>query len=93
MTDVVTLGERKGTAKCEQRMLLSAFPKKMSLSGKECGKIVKIYYMNGQKAAQTLHVYRRNHGLRRGSCSVNAVRNLIHKFENTRCICDQPQSG
>ena len=43
MTDVVSLGERKGTAKCEPRM---------PLSGKEREEIVKIYCLNGQNAAQ-----------------------------------------
>ena len=54
MTDVVTLDERKGTAKREPCMLLSVIPKEMPLSGKELGEIVKIYYMNGQNATQTL---------------------------------------
>ena len=43
MTEVVTLGERKGTVKCVPHMLLSAIPKKMPLSGKERGKIIKTY--------------------------------------------------
>ena len=63
MTDVVTIGERKGTAKLEPRMLLSAISKKMSLSGNERGEIIKIYSLNGQNAVQTLRVYRKNHGL------------------------------
>ena len=87
------LDERKGTAKCEPRMLLSAFPKKMPLSGKECGKTVKIYYLNGQNVAQTLRVYRRNHRLRQGPCTVKAVRDLIHKFEEIGYTCDRPRSG
>ena len=93
MTDIVTQGERKGIAKCEPRVLLSAIPKKMPLSGKECKEIVKIYYLNGQNATQTLYVFSRNHGLRRGPCTVKAVRDLIHKFEETGCTCDRPQSG
>ena len=93
MTDVVTLGERKGTAKCEPRMLLSVIPKKMTLSGKECGEIIKICYLNEQNAAQTLCVYRRNHGLLRGSYTVKAVLDLIHKFEETGFTCDRPWSG
>ena len=48
---------------------------------------------DGQNAAQTLRVCRRNHGLRRGPRTVKAVRDLIHKFEETRCTCDRPQSG
>ena len=74
-------------------MLLSAIPKKMQLSGKERGDIVKIYYLNGQNASQTLRDYGRNHGLMRCSCTVNAVLHLIHKFEETGCTCDRPQSG
>ena len=73
MTDVVTLDERKSMEKCELRMLLSAIPKKMTLSGKERWKIVKIYYLNGQNTAHTLRVYRRNYGLWRGPCTEKAV--------------------
>ena len=89
------LGERKGTVKCEPRMLLSVTPKKIPLSGKEHGEFVKIYYMNGQNAAQTLRMYRRNHGLRRDPCTVKAVRerDLIHKFEEIGCTCDRIRSG
>ena len=61
MTRVVGQDERKSTAQCEPRVLLSAILKKMPLSGKECGEIVKIYYLNGQNAAQTLRAYHRNH--------------------------------
>ena len=93
MTDVVTLDERKGTATCEPRMLFSAIPKKMPLSGKESGEIVKIYCLNGQNAALTLRVYRRNHRLRRGLYTVKAEPDLIHKFEETGCTCDLPRSG
>ena len=89
MTNVITLGERKGTAKCEPRMLFSAFPKKMPLSGKEREEIVKIYYLNGQNVAQTLRVFHSNQGLQRGSCTVKAVLDLIPKFEET----DRPRSG
>ena len=92
MTDIVMLGERKGITKCELRMLISAILKKMPLSGKECKEIEKIYYLYGQNAAQTLRVYRSNHGLRRGPCTVKAVRDLIHKFEETCCTCDRPRS-
>ena len=88
MTAIVPLGEKKCTAKCEPRVLLFAIPKKMPLSGKERGEIVKIYYLNGQNAAQTLRVYRRNHGLRQGHCTVKTVRDLIPKFEETGCTCD-----
>ena len=92
MTDVFTLVERKSTTKCEPRMLFSAISKNMPLSGKERGKIVKIYYLNGQNAVQTLRIYRRNHELRRGLCTVKAVRDLMHKFEETGCTCDRPRS-
>ena len=51
MTDVVTLGERKDTAKCDPCMLLSAIQKKMQLSGEEGGENVKIYYLNGENAS------------------------------------------
>ena len=91
MTDVFTVGERKATAKCNQRILLSAIPKKMSLSGRERGEIVKIYCMNGQNAAQTLRVYRKNHGFQRGPCTVKVVR--THEYEETGCTCDRLRSG
>ena len=89
MTDIVTPGERKVTAKFKPRMLLSAIPKKIPFSGKERGEIAKIYYLNGQNAAQTLRVYHRNHELQRGPCTVKAVRDLIHKFEETGCTFDR----
>ena len=88
MTNVVTLGERKGFAKCKLCMLLSA-PKKMPLSEKEHGEILKIYYLNVQNA----RVYHRNHRLRQGPCTVKAVRDLIHKFEETGSTCGRPRSG
>ena len=73
MTDVIMLDESKGTAKCELRTLLFAIPKEMPLSGKEREEIVKIYYLNGSNAAQTLPVYCKNHGLRRNPCTVKAA--------------------
>ena len=93
MTDVVTLVERKGTTKCEPRVMFSATSKKMPLSGKELREIVKIYYLNGQNVAQTLRVYSRNHGLRRGPCIVKAEHDLIQKFEETGSTFDRPQFG
>ena len=93
MTDVVTLGKRKGTTKCEPRTLLTVIPKNIPFSEKECGEIVKIYYLNGQNAAQTLRVYRRNHALQRGPCTVKAARDLIHKFEETGYTYDRPRFG
>ena len=39
-----------------------------------------------------MRAYRNNHGLRRGPCTVEAVRDLIHKFEETGCTCDRPRS-
>ena len=74
-------------------MLFSAILKKMPLSEKEHGEIVKIYYLNGQNAAQILRVYRSNHRLRRGPCTVKAVRDLIKKIEETGCTCDRHRSG
>ena len=74
-------------------MLLSAIPKKMPLSGKERGEIAKIFYLNIQNVAQTLRIYNRNHGLRRGLCTVKVVRDLIHKCEENGCTCYRPRSG
>ena len=55
--------------------------------------IVKINYLNWQNAAQTLLDYCRNHGFRRGPCTVKPVQDLIHKFEETSCTCDRTWSG
>ena len=39
-----------------------------------------------------MRVYRRNHGLQQSPCTVKAVLDSIHKFEDTGCTCDQHQS-
>ena len=92
MTDVVGLGERKGIAKCEPRLLLSSIQKEMSLSQKELGEIIKVYCLNEQNAAPTLRIYRRNRLLRRGLCAVKALSDSTHKFLETGCTCDQLRS-
>ncbi|GBM15575.1 hypothetical protein AVEN_95223-1 [Araneus ventricosus] len=61
----------------------------MPLTVKQCGEMVKLFYLNGQNAAEALSAYRRNYSLRRDSCSAQAVRNLIRKFEETGCTCDR----
>jgi hypothetical protein len=65
----------------------------MVLSALVRGELVKFYYMNGCNAAEALRIYRRQHNLRRGPCSVQAVRKLIKKFELTGCTCDSHRSG
>ena len=93
ITYYVTLGERKGIAKWEPRMLLSAISKNVPLSGKDRREIVKIYYLNGQNAAQTLRVFLIYYGIRLSPCTDKAVRDLIHKFKEIGCTCDRPRSG
>ena len=94
MTDVVMLGERKGNAKWEPCMLLSAILK-MSLLGKECGEILKIYYWYGQNAAQTSSLPQKPWITARPMhlMYVKAVLHLIYKFKATDCTCDWPWLG
>ena len=87
MTDVVTLGERKTSAKCKQCMLLSAIQKKMPLSGKVCGGNCKDLLPVWTKChrhclftSETMD-YSEVH-------AVKSVWSLIHKFEETGCTCD-----
>ena len=44
-------------------------------------------------AEEALLVYRRNHRQRRGPCTLQALRDLVRKFEVTGCTCDKPRSG
>ena len=46
-----------------------------------------------KNAAEVVRVYRRNNKLKRVSCSVKNVGNLVKKFEETICIRDGPRSG
>lgn len=65
----------------------------MTLTGKQRGELIKLFYLNGENAAEAVRVYRRNHKLRRGPCSVRTVRDLVKTFEETGCTCDRPRSG
>ena len=38
-------------------------------------------------------MYRRNHRQRLGPCTLQALRDLVRKFEDTGCACDKPRSG
>ena len=55
----------------------------MTLPGKVRGELIKLYYQSGMKAAESLRVYRRNHRQRRGPCTLQALRVLVRKFEDT----------
>ena len=65
----------------------------MTLTGKQRGELVKMFYLNGQNSAAALRAFRHKHGLVRGPCTARAVRNLIRKFEETGCTCDRSRSG
>lgn len=65
----------------------------MTLTMKQRGELIKLFYLNGENAAEAVRIYRRNHKLRRGPCSVRSVRDLVRKFEETGCTCDRPRSG
>ncbi|GFS53260.1 uncharacterized protein TNCV_1035691 [Trichonephila clavipes] len=65
----------------------------MVLPGKVCGELIKLYYQNGMNAAEVLRVYQRNHRQRRGPGTLQALRDLVRKFEDTGCTCNKPRSG
>ncbi|GFX40283.1 hypothetical protein TNCV_4319161 [Trichonephila clavipes] len=44
-------------------------------------------------AAEALRVYHRNHRQRRGPGTLQALRELVRKFEDTGCTCNKPRSG
>ncbi|GFW07462.1 uncharacterized protein TNCV_3915951 [Trichonephila clavipes] len=44
-------------------------------------------------AAEALRVYHRNHRQRRGPGTLQALRDLVRKFEDTDCTCNKPRSG
>lgn len=55
----------------------------MTLNKKERALLVKIFYQNGSNYSATLKEYRRMKRLRRGPMSVNGLKNMISKFEET----------
>ncbi|GFV75721.1 hypothetical protein TNCV_1756491 [Trichonephila clavipes] len=63
------------------------------LPGKVRGELIKVYYQNGMNAAEALRVYHRNHRQRRGPGTLQALRDLVRKFEDTGCTCNKPRSG
>ncbi|GFV68117.1 hypothetical protein TNCV_1873991 [Trichonephila clavipes] len=44
-------------------------------------------------AAEALRVYHRNHRQRRGPDTLQALRDLVRKFEDIGCTCNKPRSG
>ncbi|GFU86675.1 uncharacterized protein TNCV_2880951 [Trichonephila clavipes] len=42
-------------------------------------------------AAEALRVYHRNHRQRRGPGTLQALRDLVRKFEDTGCTCNKPR--
>ena len=65
----------------------------MKLPVKVRVELIKLYYQNGMNAAEALRVYRHNHRQRRGPCTLQALLDLVRKFEDTGCTCDKPRSG
>ncbi|GFU35794.1 uncharacterized protein TNCV_1083571 [Trichonephila clavipes] len=65
----------------------------MVLPGKVRGELIKLYYQNGMNAAEALRVYHRNHRQRRGPGTLQALRDLVRKFEDTGSTCNKPRSG
>ncbi|GFU34088.1 DUF4817 domain-containing protein [Trichonephila clavipes] len=65
----------------------------MVLPGKVRGELIKLYYQNGMNAAEALRVYHRNHRQGRGQGTLQALRDLVRKFEDTGCTCNKPRSG
>ncbi|GFW45602.1 transposable element tc3 transposase [Trichonephila clavipes] len=61
--------------------------------GKVRGELIKLYYQNGMNAAEALRVYHRNHRQRRSPGTLQALRDLVRKFEDTGCTCNKPRSG
>ena len=55
----------------------------MTLSTKECALLVKIFYQNGSNYSVTLKEFWHMKCLRRGPMSVDGLKNMIYKFEET----------
>ena len=64
----------------------------MTLSGKVCGELVKLYYQNKMNAAKALHVFCQNHLQRRGPCTPQGLCDLIKKLKDMGCTCDKLRS-
>jgi Helix-turn-helix domain (DUF4817) len=54
--------------------------------------LVQLYYENAKSLVGTLRAFRRITGIQ-DICSVNAIRNLISRFERTGSVADLPRSG
>ena len=65
----------------------------MTLSGKQQGELMKLFYLSGENATEAVRVYGRNHMLEQGLCSIKTVHNLVMNFEETGWTCDRPLSG
>lgn len=65
----------------------------MTLSSKQRGEIVRLYYLNAQNTVKALRAYRSKHKLKRGPCTKQSIINLIKKFEETGCTCDKLRCG
>lgn len=55
--------------------------------------IVKLYYRHGESATAALRAYKTVHHLHKDPFSVQAITNLIHKFEFTKSLHDIPSTG
>ena len=65
----------------------------MTFSGKQRGESIMLLYLSRENASEAMRVYRWNNKLKRGSCSVKSVRNLVKRSGETWRSCDRPRSG
>lgn len=65
---------------------------KITLTGKERGELIKLFYLNGESDSETVRVYKQNNKLRRGPCSVRTVCDLVKTIWETVCTYDRPRS-
>ncbi|GBL72022.1 hypothetical protein AVEN_115052-1 [Araneus ventricosus] len=63
----------------------------MTLTTKQYCELAKLYYLNGQKGV--VKCDRLNHQIRRGSCSLQVVLDMMKQIEETGCTFDKSQSG
>ena len=62
------------------------------LPGKECGEIVDLL-LERTKSRRGIACLQKKPRATSRPCTVEAVRDLIRKFEETGCTCDQSRSG
>lgn len=65
----------------------------MHLSLPQRALLVKLFYLNQSSAPAALREYRTCNNLRKGPISINALKNLIKKFEETGSLAVRPGRG